>query len=415
MTQKLLLAEGLDLLHQCEVREYDTDRIKQSVKGSRSRNEIVKLVKNYEAVYHEYVRGLEILNHVRHQTMDDTTPANAVYNKNLAAFCTGKMTAYMDRCDNIQKKLESILLPLDQVDLIGKEGCTAADTLFIQDGTSFPLNRKENTLARDFTLADGTYILTVKNKDDYSLASPSVEVTTVMTPPRGSGAEPSKAYSRVPCQCAWRKVFGVCGSATLQFQVSASGMRDSHIDVLLQRWTSLDDVGSEAPVQYTFNADLTSTMPAGRGPSAPPPATTIAAPKSQPWVAQLPALPDDELATLANYNVPKDSIPKNAGNRPPGGAGGGVAVAAAAAADPWATLESLNVPNTHRQRADSGLHVVDPIEVNPAGFTCAQRLDRLGAMLDAWPAGGCAATHLPMDKQRVVQGVYALPYPSELS
>ncbi|CAD2220023.1 hypothetical protein AGDE_10544 [Angomonas deanei] len=407
MTQKLLMAEALDLLHQCEVKEYDVDRTRARV-GNNSKNhaEVVRLYKSYDDLYHQYVRGIEILNYVRHTAMDDKDPNNAGYNQNLCNFCVQKMTPYMDRCDNIQKKMDSVLLPIDQVDLIGMEGRVAEETLYIQDGSNFPMTRKESRLAKEFTVADGTYVLIVKNKDDYTLASPTVEVKLTVTPQRGSGAEPTRLSQSLPCQCAWRKVLGTVGSTTLQFEITSNGMRDSHIDVLLQRWSSAEDIGSRPPpTEYTFDLNLNTVVSPNRVQT--PSNANSSAPSGSPqqWVNQLPPLPDDELSTLANYNVPKDSLPprnNTVGNTQP---------------DPWAALEGLNVPyKGSGQRSGSAIYTVpEAIEVNPPTLNCEQRLQRVNNMLGAWPGDGCVAAALPKDTQMVLQRIYALPFPRELS
>lgn len=470
MTQKLLLAEGLDLLRQCEIKEYELDKTRECIRSSNKyKNELSRLVQGYTAVYEQFLRGVEILNYIRHQALDDRNPQTAQYSKNLSEFCAGKMSAYMDRCDNVIRKLDDIMLPLDQVDLITKDGYVPEDTLFIQDGTSYPLTRKENTLAREFTLMDGTYVLTVKNKDNYSIAAPGIDIVITVTPQRGSGAEPQRVSQSVPTECAWRKVIGVIAAATLQLEVRSSGIRDAHVDVLLQKWRPVNTDGGagasagpgDSPfagqAKLNFSSDFASVKKPGAGgadvggfgnadPSRPPQqsqqqfygpdsgnqgaaaaATGVpspAPPPSQNWPGGLPAIPDDDLAALANYNVPHNQLPQRGG----GSAGGPSAEAYGAQRvappqpqqqeDPWDALAHMNVPHVGaagRGGNAAATRVPDPVEVNPAGKNCKERLQKVREMLNAWPAEGVPMANLPSDKQRLVQSVYALMLPRELN
>jgi hypothetical protein len=464
MTQKLLLAEGLDLLRQCEQREYDVDRTKTRISGSnRYRSELGRLLQSYDVVYQQYVRGIRILNYVRHTALTDQNPRNAQYSKNLAEFCAGKMSAYMTRCDNIIKKTDHILLPIEQVDTVTKEGYAPQDTVYLQDGVTYPLSRKEKVLAKEFTVSGGTYVLVLKNRDDYALAAPDVDVTLVVLPQRGSGLEPSRVELKLPCQCGWRKVMGVVDAATIQLEIRFSGIRDAHIDVLLQRWCPVEDVirggggtsvtagpGSALSAATFDSADYDSaskSLPNAAGSpgrsamgTCSSHQTPTAADRSsyttnnsgygngdggaQLWVNQLPPLPDDELATLANYNVPTATLP----TVPRRGAGpGGVVTAATSSAasgappaeDPWAQLEAMKVPYAEAGRGSTNAaaftRVPDPVVVNPSGMTCRQRLDRIHGVMDVWPTSGVMACALPGEAQRLVQTVYSLPMPRELS
>ncbi|KPI86128.1 hypothetical protein ABL78_4820 [Leptomonas seymouri] len=447
MTQKLLLAEGLDLLRQCEQREYEVDCTKSRIGSSnRYRSELGRLLQSYDVVYQQYVRGIQILNYVRHTALADQNPRSAQYSKNLSEFCAGKMAAYMTRCDNIIKKTDRILLPIEQVDLVAKEGYTQADTVYLQDGITYPLSRKEKLLAKEFTLAAGTYVLALKNRDDYTLAAPDVDVMLVVLPQRGSGLEPSRVELKLPCQCGWRKVIGVVDAATIQLEIRFSGLRDAHIDVLLQKWCPIDEVGrvgSPGPALSAATFDSAEYDAANKTPSN----TTVSAggghagspqfPASsgsthyhthngsnnggaQPWVSQLPPLPDDELATLASYNVPTTALPgaqwRNTG---PSGAPSSASVSAATAEDPWAQLEAMKVPYAEADRCSTNTaaftRVPEPVVVNPSGLTLRQRLDRVHGMMDVWHTNGVAACALPGETQRFVQTVYSLPLPRELS
>ncbi|TPP49742.1 hypothetical protein CGC20_19920 [Leishmania donovani] len=386
MTQKLLLAEGLDLLRQCEQREYDS----------------------YDTVYHQYVRGIQILNYVRHTALADKNPQNAQYSKNLSEFCAAKITAYMTRCSNIIRKTDSILVPIEQIDLITKEGYTPEDTVYLQDGITYPLSRKEKIIAKEFTLTAGTYVLTLKNRDDYTLAAPEVDVTLVVLPQRGSGLEPSRVEMKLPCQCGWRKVVGVVDVATVQLEIRYSGIRDAHIDVLFQKWCAIEDIGRSGGAA------------SGPGPALSPSTFDSGDCNSQPqqWVNSLPQLPDDELATLANYNVPSASLPR-VSDRPANDSEAASSAAPSSAEDPWTTLANLNVPYAPTTRnapsAASVMRVPEPVEVNPAGMTCRQRLDKIHQLMDAWPSIGVVACALPAEPQSFMQGVHALPFPRELS
>lgn len=448
MTQKLLLAEGLDLLRQCEQREYDVDRTKTRISSNnRYSNELGRLLQSYDLVYQQYVRGIQILNYVRHTALADQNPRSAQYSKNLSEFCAGKMSAYMTRCENIVKKTDHILLPIEQVDMVTKEGYAPEDTVYLQDGITYPLSRKEKLLAKEFTVASGTYILALKNRDDYALAAPDVDVTLVVLPQRGSGNEPSRVEVKLPCQCGWRKVVGVLDAATIQLEIRFSGIRDAHIDVLFQKWSPLDGMGraggngggagvgpGPALSAATFDSaeydaanktpsNFTGSMArAGHYSSQQSPAANDSvaggAGGAQPWVTQLPPLPDDELATLANYNVPTATLPA-VPRRNTGPSGGAMASPAAAAEDPWAQLEAMKVPYAEADRGSNNAaaftRVPEPVVVNPSGMTCRQRLDRIHGMMDVWPTSGVTACALPGDSQRFVQTMYGLPVPRELS
>ncbi|KPA83705.1 hypothetical protein ABB37_01959 [Leptomonas pyrrhocoris] len=453
MTQKLLLAEGLDLLRQCEQREYDVDRTKTRISSSsRYRNELGRLLQSYDVVYQQYVRGIQILNYVRHTALTDRNPRNAQYSKNLAEFCAGKMAAYMTRCDNIVKKTDHILLPIELVDQVTKEGYAPEDTVYLQDGATYPLSRKEKVLAKEFTVAAGTYVLALKNRDDYTLAAPDVDVTLVVLPQRGSGLEPSRVELKLPCQCGWRKVVGVVDAATLQLEIRFSGIRDAHVDVLLQKWCRSDEVGrggagggaglgaGPGPALSAATFDSANYDSADKSPSSAAGSpgrgidTTHQTPLlsdnatynnnqngnggQQPWMTQLPALPDDELATLASYNVPTATLPAvPRRNKGPGGAPSNPP--SAAAEDPWAQLEAMRVPYAEADRGPTNAaaftRVPEPVEVNPSGLTCRQRLDRIHGVMDVWPTSGVTACALPREDMRFVQTLYGLPMPRELS
>ena len=457
MTQKLLLAESLDLLRQCEQREYDVDRTKTRISSSnRYRNELGRLLQSYDAVYQQYVRGIQILNYVRHTALADQNSRNAQYSKNLSEFCAGKMTAYMARCDNIVKKTDHVLLPLEQVDLVTKEGYAPEDTVYLQDGMTYPLSRKEKMLAKEFTVAAGTYVLVLKNRDDYALAAPDVDVTLVVLPQRGSGLEPSRVELKLPCQCGWRKVIGVVDAATIQLEIHFSGIRDAHIDVLLQKWCPVGEVrrsggggsGGSASAgpgpalsAATFDSadyDSASKTPSnlagspGRGSNTgggaggagfynsdrtPAPSNNgnnnNGSSDALSWMAKLPGLPDDELATLANYNVPKATLP--AVPRRNNGANGGDE--AAPVADPWAQLEAMEVPYAAADRGPASkaalTQVPEPVVVNPSGLTCRQRLDRIRGMLDAWPTSGVTAYAMQDEAYRFLNLVYSMQLPRD--
>lgn len=421
MTQKLLLAEGLDLLRQCEIQEYDIHKAKQRIDsgGSRMRQELLRLVKNYESVYQQYIYGLEILNYVRHSALDDTNPRNAAYNKNLADFCCGKMSAYMDRCDHLIRQLDAILLPVDLVDQVKKEGYVPEETIFIQDGINYPLTHKEKTITKEFTIFDGTYIVTLKNRDDYTLAAPDVTAVLTVTPQCGSGLEPVRTNCNLRCQTAWRKVIGVVGASSLQLEVKAQGMRDSHVSILIQKWKPVNSQGGVAPLDgpgsCPFTSDNlkklsptfdsasknTSTGETDYGPSL---RQTPTQPQTNALstVQQPPTIPDFELAALANYNINRD-LP---------GVGG---LVHSTSANPMSALESMHVPHVDTQsRQCDVLRVPGPLEVNPAGLDCAERMQRVRDVMNTWPKDGVMMTSLPLEQQHVVQGVYALPLPRTL-
>ncbi|KAG5486745.1 hypothetical protein LSCM1_08001 [Leishmania martiniquensis] len=434
MTQKLLLAESLDLLRQCEQREYDVDRTKLRISSSnRYRNELGRLLQSYDTVYQQYVRGIHILNYVRHTALADSSPQRAQYTKNLSEFCAGKITAAMVRCNNILRKMDAILLPIEQVDHITKEGYAPEDTIYLQDGITYPLSRKERVMAKEFTLTAGTYVLALKNRDDYTLAAPGVDVTLVVLPQRGSGLEPSRVEVKLPCQCGWRKVIGVVDASTVQLEIRHSGIRDAHVDVVFQKWCAIEDIdrpsgaasghGSVVSPSTCDSGDYNTTCKsaAGHHPKSKMGGNGGAATpaRQQPkWMGQLPRLPDDELASLASYNAPATGLP-TASNLGLSGSGGTVPVAPSAVEDPWATLASLNVPNAPTTRgapnAASVMSVPDPVEANPPGMTCRQRLDRIHQLMNVWPSSGVTACALQAESQCFIQSVYTLPFPRELS
>ncbi|XQJ24712.1 hypothetical protein NXY56_000606 [Leishmania guyanensis] len=453
MTQKLLLAEGLDLLRQCEQREYDVDQAKLRISSnSRYRSELGRLLQNYDAVYQQYVRGLQILNYVRHTALADTNPKSAQYSKNLSEFCAAKITAYITRCYNIIRKTDNILVPFEEIDLISKEGYKPEETLYLQDGSTYPLSRKEKVMAKEFTLMAGTYVLVLKNRDDYTLAAPDVDVKLTVLPPRGSGLESSRVELKLPCQCGWRKVVGCVDASTVQLEIRYSGIRDAHVDVLFQKWCAVEEIGRSggaggaagglgpalSPLIFDnggkyFDGKTTSNPNDGAAGGfgnrlCPLPNVSgngVGAPayqqQQQQWVNQLPRLPDDELTTLANYNVPSSNLP-TVPNHLATGSGASAATSSAtlaSAEDPWATLASLNVPHTSTTcgapNAASVMQVPDPLKVNPVGMTCRQRLDKIHQLMDVWPSSGVTACALPAEQQHFMQAVQALPFPRELS
>ncbi|KEG12612.1 hypothetical protein DQ04_01581090 [Trypanosoma grayi] len=377
MAQKLLLAEGLDLLRRTEAREYDVDCSQVRISGSNKyRKELSRLAQAYAAVYQDYLRGVEILNYVRRCAMESDEPNS----QSLVELCEGKMRAYMDRCEGVRKKEDNILLPLNQVDsYVAKAAFEVGEPVFVLMGAQYVLKRKEG-FSREETLTDGSYLIVVKNLDSYSVAAPQVSVCIDIVPQRGQKQRLEKV---IPCQCGWRRVIGVVASAALKLEAHTDGLlRDSHIDIAL----------------YRLEPSSLTTPSTGTGAQLDTPGAM-----AEKLVAELPKLSDDELKRLASPSVSKEGL------SPPVPHEGD-----ANDADPlMQQLQSLKVPHTHH-RASSPAVMPERIEVSPANMTCADRMRRLRATLNVWPDENVMAAPLSREQQCTLQAVFALPFPTEI-
>eukprot|EP00796_Vickermania_ingenoplastis_P010866 gene10866-7532_t len=236
MSIKVLLAEGLDFTRQAEAQEYELDKRWNMVKDNakKMKRDLAKLVHDYETVYRTYIKGLEVLNHVRHKVADHPNPQSATQDRQIGELCGAKMVTYMDRCAGITKKLSKIFIPVDQIS-VPMEGFSAGEELIAAH--DIVLNSKCETFEQTVSLTRGTYVLTVSFNDDYTFAAPDVEVQLRISPRNSAGArfESETVKVEIPCLMGWRRIVGTTG-ASLEVKVKASGKRDAHISVHLNEW-----------------------------------------------------------------------------------------------------------------------------------------------------------------------------------
>ncbi|RNF23324.1 hypothetical protein TcG_01586 [Trypanosoma cruzi] len=372
MTQKLLLAEGLDLLRRTEAREYEVDRIQARIcSSSKYRHELLRLVQAYNTVYHDYLRAVEIINYVRRTAASNNDPRD----EKLIEMCEGKMRVYMDRCELVRKKEDNILLPIEQMN----QDWTSDDFLlgspvFVLSGVQHAIKRNA-PFVREEKLGDGSYLFVVKNLDSYNVAAPELSVTIDIVPHKGQQQRLEKV---IPCQCGWRRAIGVVTSTELHVLIRSNGLlRDSHVDVALYRLEPKSATTTQAP----------------------PPGVI-----SDQRIAKLPKLTDEDLALLSIPNVPTESLaplphqgaqPNETGNA-------------------MQELQSLRVPYS-QPRTQLAAMVPEPIEVSPANMNCAGRMQRLRNTLSAWPNSNVLAVPLDREQQCVLQAVFALPFPSDIA
>ncbi|EKF39100.1 hypothetical protein MOQ_000677 [Trypanosoma cruzi marinkellei] len=289
--------------------------------------------------------------------------------------CEGKMRLYMDRCELVRKKEDNILLPIEQMN----QDWTSDDFLlgspvFVLSGVQHAIKRNA-PFVREEKLGDGSYLFVVKNLDSYNVAAPELSVTVDIVPQKGQQQRLEKV---IPCQCGWRRAIGVVNSAELHVLIRSRGLlRDSHVDVALYRLEPK-------------SAATTQTPPPGV--------------MTDQRIAQLPKLTDEDLALLSIPNVPTESLaplphqgtkPNETGNA-------------------MQELQSVRVPYS-QPRTQLAAMVPEPIEVNPANMTCAERMQRLRNTLSAWPNSNVLAVPLDREQQCVLQAVFALPFPTDLA
>lgn len=236
MTNKVLMAEGLDFIREAEAREYELDKKLDKMKDLKKiKGEIAKLVRDYEIVYRLYIKGLEVLNYVRHNASDTSADA-AAQNRQVTEFCAAKMMMYMDRCAGISKKLSGVFVPIEEMSIPMEGFCAGKEVIGVSE---LVLNAKSSKFAETVVVERGTYVLTVKNNDDYTFAAPDVVVEVKVTPsnPAFVQLESGKVKVEVPCTMGWRHVIGTSG-ATVEVRITADGKRDAHLSVYLNQWVS---------------------------------------------------------------------------------------------------------------------------------------------------------------------------------
>ncbi|CCW71187.1 unnamed protein product [Phytomonas sp. Hart1] len=430
MAQNLFVAEGIDILRQSDAEERELDKSRLRIKGGKGSGEqLLSIVQRYQNLYHRCVQGMEILNHVRHTALSEAATQNDQYSRKISNFCTQKIVDGVKQCKRITKMLDSISFPLDHADLIRYEGYLVENSIFHHDGKRFPLKGKEKMLSQEFNLTDGTYNVLIKNLDDYTIARPEVSVVFALIPHGEDPAESSKMEFMLFCGCAWVKTFGVFTNnkypTSLQLQVRSSGMRESHIEVHLQKWKPVEcDLSANAgegnygkPASIGENAhyfDNLGNLPLKERNEAADGEKKL----GSNWMDGIPTLGDSELETLAAFNVPHSELPNRDNDvKDLTGSPASAALSFPKSNDgknPWVALESLNVPHTGDHGRTEFASVPAPVEYRPKGLNCRQRMQILRAMLNAWPSEGNVMLGLQTNSQQILNSVYALPLPTEI-
>ncbi|KAG8345886.1 hypothetical protein TRVL_03282 [Trypanosoma vivax] len=374
MNYKLLLAEGLNIVSRTETseREADSNQVRISSSG-QNRHQLPQLHFDYERVGRDYILAAEMINYVRRCVIASDEAGDK--KSGLLDFCEKKITACMDRCEAVRKKRDSILLPLSHMSGVVTVGDAEVEkTIFEVSGLQCPL-RKKGAFVRRETLTDGTYMLVVKNTDAYSVAAPQVTVTVDIQPEKWKREHVEKD---IPSLCGWKYTIGVVSSAKVEIVVKTDAVvRDSHIDICLYRLAPLNQVayngtlaGLVAESDSDFRGEPTSKS------------------DDQPMFTKDRGSSVDVTAVLAE--------------------GDGLGQVS--------TIEQahLNVA-LHCPLAPVHASSCATVEVNPAGLSCRQRLERLRGAMNAWPTDGIMAVTLPKDDQRILNAVQALPSPSEIN
>lgn len=228
MNPKLILAEGLDVLRKGESKELEADKLQAAiVNSSKLRRQLPRLKGAYSNAYDTFIRGLELVNFVRRTAI-------TVGEHDLIRFCEVRMTHYMDRCEALRNKEANILLPVQLMSSGAagsvKEGYEVKGCIGRLDADN-SLNKKAPwKLSAD--VADGSYMIRVRNLDDYTMAAPTVMVELAL-----HGVKtPLHIKKAIPCQCGWVRYVGVVGKGLMHLVVSCDGvLRDSHVDVEVLR------------------------------------------------------------------------------------------------------------------------------------------------------------------------------------
>nr|CCC91641.1 conserved hypothetical protein [Trypanosoma congolense IL3000] len=376
MTQKLLLAEGINLLRQAEVEEAAVDRKQLSVASSdKFREHISSLYNDYDKVCSDYLLSAEIINYVRRCALQGNMDTNK---RNLIDFCEKQMTVCMNRCEIVRAKRSNILLPLDQMDAYApKKGFELGEPIFIFKDPCLVLDQKRN-FTWTVTLDGGSYIFWVKNLDSYAVATPKVVSELQISVPQKRTQQVEKV---IPCQCGWKSVVGVLEPATVRVAVKTDAiLRSSHIEVGLCRLKEIDpptEVDSLAkPTVRKYSCDI-----------------------SHP-----PNISNDEAVALLSHTVPNDGLPTAK-------AGGNSGISET---DIELELQSVEVPCVKSDAHPFESAARKYVEAGPLALSCSQRLQQIENILHTWSTDGVIAVPLGKEQQRIIKHAYVLPSPVEV-
>lgn len=238
MSLKILMGEGLDILRQGETREYELKKRFDLLKEGK-KVDISKLIQDCEAVYSIYIKGLEILNFIRHSTSAHPSVGGKMENQDhqTAEFCASKMVIYMDRCTALRQHINATLLPADQLK-IPMIGFVAGADLIIEH--SLLLNQDKSAFEKSVEVKRGTYILTVSNEDDYTFLPPEVSLNVRVEPVRETSnfLETRSTTMAIGCRMGYRRVIACTTAAVITIKIAVSGKRDAHVCAELKEWTS---------------------------------------------------------------------------------------------------------------------------------------------------------------------------------
>jgi hypothetical protein len=258
MNAKLILAEGLEVLRRGESKEVAADKLQEAIiKSSKLRRELPRLKGAYSHAYDTFIRGLELVNFVRRTAI-------AVGEHDLVRFCEVRMNHYMDRCEALRNKEANILLPIQLMSSGAaggvKDGYEVKGCVGRLDA-DHGLNSK-HPWKLSIDVLDGSYMIRVRNLDDYAIAAPSVVVELAVLGVK----TPLHIKKAIPCQCGWIRYVGVVGKGLMHLSVSCDGvLRDSHVDVEVLR---LEEVAKDDWMKTLPSIDdglLTDTKGATKG------------------------------------------------------------------------------------------------------------------------------------------------------
>lgn len=219
MSTKVFLAKAIKDLEQCHAKERTLDALQEKLaNSSSSRKELSQLKRDYSVLYDRMISAIEHLNYVRN---------NAGSNGDMKNYCESMMKLEMDRAERLRDKEANILLPIELIGDVSKDGYVKKAVLFHHDGTKKPL-LKDGPLKKSLAVASGCYLVTVRNHDDY-MAAPNVEVTI--------GCSPQRTMRRLlPGLCGWARFVGTIHSSTIEIQVTTNATRrQAHISVEVQQ------------------------------------------------------------------------------------------------------------------------------------------------------------------------------------
>lgn len=226
MNPKLVLAEGLELLKKAEMSEAQVDKLQERVtKSSKMRSELSRLKNEYSRVYDMLIQGLEMINFVRRAAMNVDESA-------LEEYCAGRMKHYMDRCERVRQKEANILLPISQLGEVTKEGFSIKETVLALDPAVTPISKKA-PWSETIEVCDGSYLVLVRNEDQYTVAAPTVEVIVCV---RQCDGKVQTFKKIVPSRCGWCRFVGLVGKGTLTLSAQCdSVLRNSHVGIEVKR------------------------------------------------------------------------------------------------------------------------------------------------------------------------------------